>query len=294
LTLKKMSPPSFCDLGKKAGDIVDDGFRHGFLDLELKTRSSSGIKVNSSGAASLGSAGDGAINAETELKFALEQYGLSFKEKWVSAKSPKYAEDTLKSDISVENQIVPGSKLTFESSFAPASRKRKEKIKASYKRDFCHLNSELAFPDLKGSAALTLGYQGFIFGCRSPLSLSPSSADFAIGFSSQDVEVSTKVLEKGNRLSASLFHRVSDQITTAFVTSWNNATNDASFSLGAEYVIDKDATMKVKVDHLSRLGLAYTQKLGHGLSLSASALIDGGNVPSGNHEIGFGVTVDLS
>jgi len=74
-----MAPPSFSDLGKKARDIIDEGFRHGFLDLELKTVSSSGVRVNSAGAASLGGGGDGAINAETELKFALEQYGLSFK-----------------------------------------------------------------------------------------------------------------------------------------------------------------------------------------------------------------------
>ena len=256
-----MAPPSFGDLGKKASDIIHDGFRHGFLDVELKTLSSSGIRVNSAGAASLKSGGHGAINAETEVKFAVQKYGLSVKEKWVSAKSPKYSEDTLKSDISVENEnIFPGSKLTFESSFAPASGKRKEKVKATVKRDFSHLNADLSFPDLKGSAALTLGYKGFVFGYRSPLVTSGSHlGDVAIGFSSKDVEVSTKVLEKGERLSASLCHRVNDQITTAFVTSWNCVDNDTSLSIGAEYSPDENATMKVKVDHLSRLGLAYAQ-----------------------------------
>jgi len=301
-----MSPPSFGDLGKRAGDIIANGFRHGFIDFELKTASASGIRVNSSGAASLAS-GDsedtgngahnesGAITAETEVKFDLEEYGLSFKDKWVSAKSPKYSEDTLKSDIAYENpSVLPGTKFTFESSFAPASGKRKEKVKATFKRDFCHFNSDLSFPALKGNAALTLGFKGFVFGYRSPLSRNPSVGDFAIGFSSKDVEVSTKILEKGERLSASMCHRVNEKITTAFVTSWNCVTNDTTLSLGAEFKPDRDATMKVKVDHLSRLGLAYTQNLTHGLSLSASALIDGRNVEGGNHEVGFGLNFDLS
>jgi len=141
---------------------------------------------------------------------------------------------------------------------------------------------------------LILGYEGFLFGYRSPLTLSQSLGDVAIGFSSKDVEVSTKVLENGGRLSSSLCHRVNERISTAFVTSWNCVDNETSLSIGAVYSPDDDATMKVKVDHLSRLGLAYTQKMGHGLSLSASAVIDGKKIDGGNHEIGLSVSFDLS
>lgn len=286
-----MIPPSFCDLGKKARDIIDDGFRHGFLDLELKTRSASGVEVASVGGASTA---DGAINAETQLKFEVPQYGLSFKEKWVTAKSPKYSEDTLKSDICWTNGLVDGSKLTLESSLAPASMKRKAKLKAVVKRDFYHVTSEVRVPDLNGSASLAVALGGLVVGYKTPLSLAPRLGDVAIGYVGDDVQVSTKALDGGNRLSGSLCHQVNDQLATAFVTEWNRVDNLTSFALGAEYKLDKDASLKVKVDHASCLGLAYTQTLRHGLTLSASALIDGKQIEGGAHQLGLGLTFDLS
>jgi len=289
-----MIPPSFSDLGKKARDVIEDGFRHGFLDIELKTRTASGVKVASSGAASLT---DGAINADTQLKFDLPQYGLSFKEKWVSARGAKYEEDTLKSDICWENGYVDGSKVTFESSFAPASMKRKEKLKATLKRDFYHITSELGVPSFKGSASLTAApFGNFVLGYKTPLSLAAASrlGDIAVAFVGDDVQIATKVLDGGNRLSGSLCHQVTDQLSTAFVTEWNRVNDETTFALGAEYKLDKDASMKVKVDHLSRLGLAYSQTLKHGLNLSAAALVDGKNIEGGAHQIGFGLSFDLS
>lgn len=294
-----MSPPSFSDVGKKAEDVAFGGFRPGVLDFRLKTRSESGVEVTSGGSASIGSNGDagGRIKAETQLKFTLDEYGLSLKEKWVSAKSPKYCEDTLKTDVCLENSrlLLPGSKLTLESSYAPASGSRKEKVKASLKRDSFHLNSSLTFPASKGSLALTLAHRGFVFGFRSPLAMTEKlSGDFALGFSSKDFEASTKCLENGDRFCASLFHRVNARVTTGFLTSWNRANGDSAFSLGAEYAPDDEATMKLSVDHASKLGLAFYQKLGHGLSLSASAMIDGKKIKDGDHKIGFGFDFDLS
>jgi len=286
-----MAPPSFSDLGKKARDVIEDGFRHGFLNLELNTRSESGVHVSSSGAASTL---DGAISAETQLKFDWPKYGLAFKEKWVTAKGPKYAEDTLKSDICWENGFLEGSKVTFESSFAPASMNRKEKLKATLKRDSYHLTSEVGFPGLKGSASLTAALGGFVFGYKTPLTTAPRLGDVAIGFVVADVHAVTKALDGGDRLNVSLCHQVTDQLATAFVTEWNRVDNQTSFALGAEYKLDNDATMKVKVDHLSCLGLAYSQSLRRDLTLSASALIDGKNIEGGNHKFGLGLTFDLS
>lgn len=178
-----MSPPSFSDVGKKAEDVAFGGFRPGVLDFRLKTRSESGVEFTSGGSASIGNddVAGVRINAETQLKFTLEEYGISLKEKWVSAKNTKYCEDTMKTDVCLENPrlLLPGSKLTFESSYAPASGSRKEKVKASLKRDSFHLNSSLTFPALKGSLALTLAHRGFLFGFRSSPMLTSSTEKLA-------------------------------------------------------------------------------------------------------------------
>lgn len=291
-----MIPPSFRDLGKKTRDIVDEGFHDSVLDIQLKTRSNSGIRVTSDGAVSFPGA---TVNAATELKFSLPQYGISFKQKWASVKgsSSKYDEDTLKSDVSFESDLLPGSKLTMECSLAPASMTRKEKLKASLKRDFYNLDAQFVLPAFCGSASATVAWRGLVLGYRVPVTSSQGLStlgDVAIGFASEDVEIATSVTDGGDRLTASLCHKVNANLATAFVTSWNYVNNAASFVMGAEYQLDKNASFKVKADHLSRLGLAYSQTLRNGISLTVSALVDGKKVDAGDHKFGLGVTFDLS
>ena len=44
-----MSPPSYADLGKSARDVFGKGFHFGLIKLDVKSKSSSGIELSSSG-----------------------------------------------------------------------------------------------------------------------------------------------------------------------------------------------------------------------------------------------------
>ena len=45
----KMAPPSYADLGKSARDVFGKGFHFGLVKLDVKSKTSSGIELNSGG-----------------------------------------------------------------------------------------------------------------------------------------------------------------------------------------------------------------------------------------------------
>ena len=44
-----MAPPSYADLGKSARDVFGKGFHFGLVKLDVKSKTSSGIELNSGG-----------------------------------------------------------------------------------------------------------------------------------------------------------------------------------------------------------------------------------------------------
>ena len=44
-----MAPPSYADLGKSARDVFGKGFHFGLVKLDVKSKTGSGIELNSGG-----------------------------------------------------------------------------------------------------------------------------------------------------------------------------------------------------------------------------------------------------
>ncbi|XP_076769872.1 non-selective voltage-gated ion channel VDAC1-like [Arvicanthis niloticus] len=87
-------------------DVFTKGF--GLVKLHLKTKSENGLKFSSSGFASLETT---KVNRSPETKYRWTEYGLRF-EKWST-------DNPLGTEITVEDQLAHGLKLTFDSSFLP-------------------------------------------------------------------------------------------------------------------------------------------------------------------------------
>jgi hypothetical protein len=106
-----MAPPVYSDLGKSAKDLFNKGYNYGTVKLDVKTKTDNNIKFNFTGEhntdvqKSLGT---------LEAKWECKKHGVVFVEKWNT-------DNILKSELSVENNIVDGLKLTLDSSYAPAS-----------------------------------------------------------------------------------------------------------------------------------------------------------------------------
>lgn len=279
-------PPSYGDLGKSARDLFSKGYNYGFFKLECKTKTSSGVNFTTSGGQN---SDTGKSNGSLETKYKCSDYGLTFTEKWTT-------ENILGTEITIEDQIAKGLKLTFDTSFAPASGKKSGKIKTAYKREYLNLNCDVDFdfagPTIHGAAVL--GYNGWLAGYQMSFDTSKSKlakSNFAVGFTTDDFTLHTNVND-GAEFGGSIYQRVNSDFETGVNLSWTAGTNATRFALGAKYTPDRDSTFRAKINNTSQIGLSYQQKIRDGVTLTLSSMIEGKNFNQGGHKLGFGLDLE--
>uniref|UniRef100_M3XQA1 Non-selective voltage-gated ion channel VDAC3 n=1 Tax=Mustela putorius furo TaxID=9669 RepID=M3XQA1_MUSPF len=101
--------PTHCDLGKAAKDVFNKGYGFGMVKIDLKTKSCSGVEFPTSGHAYTDT---GKASGNLETKYKIRNYGLTFTQKWNT-------ENTLGTEISLENKLAEGLKLTLDTIFVP-------------------------------------------------------------------------------------------------------------------------------------------------------------------------------
>nr|XP_054506533.1 voltage-dependent anion-selective channel protein 3 isoform X2 [Agelaius phoeniceus] len=102
-------PPAYCDLGKSARDVFNKGYGFGMVKLELKTKSSSGVEFNAVGSSNTDT---GKASGSLETKYKDKCHGLTFTQKWNT-------DNTLGTEICVENKMVDGLKVALDTTFVP-------------------------------------------------------------------------------------------------------------------------------------------------------------------------------
>jgi len=68
----------------------------------------------------------------------------------------------------------------------------------------------------------------------------------------------------GREFGGSIYQRCSDRLETGVQLSWTSGTNATKFSIGAKYDLDKESSVRAKVNNSSQIGLAYQQRLRDG------------------------------
>jgi len=281
-----MAPPSYSDLGKNARDIFGKGYHFGLWKLDVKTRTSSGVEFTTSGNSNQDS---GKVSGSLETKYKLKEHGLTFSEKWNT-------DNTLTSEVAVENQLVKGLKLSFDGSFAPQTGSKTGRFKAGYSHERVRLdgdvNVDLAGPLINASAVVD--YQGWLAGYQLAFDTQKSKLtanNFALGYITGDFVLHTNVND-GREFGGSIYQRCSDRLETGVQLSWTSGTNATKFSIGAKYDLDKESSVRAKVNNSSQIGLAYQQRLRDGITLSLSTLIEGKNFNAGGHKVGIALELE--
>ncbi|KAJ0068080.1 hypothetical protein NL108_015565 [Boleophthalmus pectinirostris] len=279
-------PPAYADLGKSAKDIFNKGFGYGVLKLDIKTKSQNGVEFATSGSSNTDT---GKSGGHLETKYKMSDLGLSFNQKWNT-------DNTLTTEVTVEDQMAKGLKLGLDTSFVPNTGKKSAKLKTAYKRDFinagCDLDFDMAGPTVH--AAAVLGYEGWLAGYQIAFDTAKSvltQNNFAIGYKAGDFQLHTNVND-GTEFAGSIYQKVNSNLETAVNLAWTAGSNNTRFGIGAKYQLDKDASASAKVNNTGLVGVGYTQTLRPGVKLTLSALIDGKNVNGGGHKIGLGFDLE--
>nr|WIM01405.1 voltage-dependent anion-selective channel [Limnephilus flavicornis] len=281
-----MSAPAYGDLGKNARDVFGKGYHFGFLKLDVKTKSSSGVEF-ASGVHSIQESGK--VFGSLESKYKVKEYGLTFTEKWNT-------DNILATDITVQDQLAKGLKLTLDTSFAPQTGTKTGKLKSSYVHELCAVNCDVeldrAGPTVDASAVFK--YQNWLAGYQMRFDSQKAAVtknNFALGFTSNDFVLHTNV-DDGQNFGGSIYQKVSPKLDCGISLNWAAGSNNTRFGVGCKYALDNDAALRAKVNNASQIGLGYQQKLRDGITLTLSALIDGQNFNGGGHKVGVALELE--
>merc|ERR1712168_283629 len=129
----KMAPPTYGDLGKSSRDVFGKGYHFSLVKLDVKTKTPSGVEFNAGGS---NNTDNGKVSGSLETKYKCPDYGVTFTEKWST-------DNQLTTTMDIQDQVLKGLKLTFDSTFSPASGAKSGKIKAEYKHDLVTINSDV-------------------------------------------------------------------------------------------------------------------------------------------------------
>lgn len=283
-----MSPPPYPDLGKNARDIFSKGYHFGLIKLDVKTKSNSGVDFNTSGSSNQE---NGKVFGSLETKYKVKDYGLTFAEKWST-------DNTLGTEVTMQDQLLQGLKMGAEFNFAPQSGNKAGKLKSAFQNENMALNADLSFADSNTkpiiNASAVLGYQGWLAGYQAAYDTDGKKLtknNFALGFSTGDFILHTNV-DDGQEFGGSIYQRISPRLETGISLAWQSGNNTTKFGVGCKYDLDKDAAVRAKVNNSSQIGLGYQQRLRDGIVLTLSALIDGKNFNSGGHKVGLALELE--
>jgi len=281
-----MAPTTYGDLGKSARDVFGKGYHFSLMKLELKTKTASGVDFTAGGSSNTDS---GKVDGSLETKYKFAEYGTTFTEKWNT-------NNQLSTTIDVQDKILKGLKLTFDSEFSPQTGAKSGKVKAEYKHDLVTVNSDVDI-NLGGplvNASAVVGHKGWLAGYQLAFDTGKSKLtknNFCLGYSSGDFVLHTNVND-GQVFGGSVYQKVNPNLDTAINLGWTASKNETSFGIGCKYTLDKNASLRAKVNNSSQVGLGYQQKLRDGVTITLSTLIDGKNVQQGGHKLGLALELE--
>ncbi|XP_033622788.1 voltage-dependent anion-selective channel protein 3-like [Fukomys damarensis] len=240
--------PTYCDPAK---DVFNKGYGFGMVKIGLKTQSWSGVEFSTSGHAYTDT---GKASGNLETKYKVCNYGLTSTQKWNT-------DNTLGTEISLENKLAEGLKLTLDTMFVPNTGKTSGKLKASNKWDCFSVDIDFSGPTIYGWAVLA--FEGWLAGYQMSFDTAKSKLsqnNFALGYKVADFQLHTHVND-GTEFGGSIYQKVNEKIETSINLAWTAGSNNTRFGIAAKYKLDCRTPLCAKVNNASLIGLGYTQTL---------------------------------
>jgi len=279
-----MAPPKYGDLGKQASDVFGKGYHFGLLKLEVKTKTDTGVEFTSSGSSNVDS---GRVSGNLETKYKVKDLGLTLTEKWTT-------DNTLNTTFDVVDKLMPGLKVSLDTSFAPSTGSKSGKLKTEYKHDTATVTADMDLGLTTVNGSVVVGHKGWLLGYQTCFDLAKSTItknNVGLGYAAPDFVLHTSVVN-GTDFGSSVYQKVSPALETGVTLGWSSATTDTSFGIGAKYLLENGAAVKAKINNKSEIGLGYQQKLRDGVTISLSTLVNSANLNAGGHKVGLSMEME--
>uniref|UniRef100_A0A1I7YYJ7 Voltage-dependent anion-selective channel protein 1 n=1 Tax=Steinernema glaseri TaxID=37863 RepID=A0A1I7YYJ7_9BILA len=265
LRVSTMAPPSYTDLGKSCNDLFKKGYNFGFLKIETTAKSGNNGELEfKTGAAH--NVSSQKLNGNMDIKYKIPAYGITITEKWNT-------DNVLGTTVDVQDQLARGTKLTFDSTYAPHIGKRSAKVKAEWVNPNAKVNADVS---LDGgpivNLAAVIGHGQWLIGVQSGLDVASNklkATNFALGHQGQDYTVHT-FMNNASELGCSVFHRPAKNVELGGQLGWTIGDKTTNFGLAAKYAPSADLIFRGKVDNKSNVALAATHSVSKDVKLTVS------------------------
>jgi voltage-dependent anion channel protein 2 len=279
----------FKDIGKACNDLLTKDFKVGKTTVELKSKTASGVTFTPTATKS----GDSVAG---ELKAA---YGFL---PWLEGECVMGTNGSMTAKIEAADALTKGLTITTECERAmsskgpPTAMLQAGNIILDYKQDVFTCKTSFDYYKKELLASCSTIYGALTCGADCAYSTKSSTlAKYALAgqFVQPDFVVSAKCAHaKGAKtLSCGYYHKVSSLMQVGVTLSKPLAKGEVDIDFGCAYKLDKDTTVKGKVDTKGALSCSYKQKISPLTTMTLAAQI---NVADTDDKHKFGLALNIT
>jgi len=273
------------DIGKSCGDLLSKDFKVGKTTVELKSKTASGVTFTPTATRS-GDAVSGELKAE---------YGFL---PWLKGEAVFGTSGSMTALVEASDAIAKGLTMSAECERAAPGKGllASGNLILDYKQEaftgkmsFDYYKKDLLASCSTVYGALTCGADCAYSTPKAALSKYAAACQFV----QPDFTVSAKCANaKGaTTLSCGYYHKVSSLMQVGVNLSKPLAKRDVDIEFGCAYKLDKDTTVKSKVDSVGTLSASYKQKISPLTTMTLCAAVDVVNLADNKHKFGLALNI---
>jgi voltage-dependent anion channel protein 2 len=277
----------FKDIGKLCNDLLSKDYKVGKNVVEVKSKTPSGVTFTPT--ATKSEKGD----FSATLKAA---YGIL---PWLDGECTFGTNGSVSLSLEAADALTKGLTLTAECDKATkegGSLLASANMIADYKSELFSCKTEYEMYKQTLLASCSTVYSTFAFGLDGSYSVAKGSLGkyaCAMQFVQPDFTIASKMEDKSGSktLKCSYFHKVSGDMQLGVSIEKPLAKPDMTIEFGTAYKLDKDTTVKAKVDSDGILCASYKQKISPLTTMTLAAQVDTVQLSDSKHKFGLQLNV---
>jgi len=271
----------FKDLGKAAKDLLGKDYDVGKTKVEVKMKTANGVTFKPI-ATKTGDSPSGTLNAAYNFL------------PWLSGECTIGTKGTLDLQIEAADALAKGLVLTAECSKASsgAALLSSANCIAEYKSEAFSCKTSYDYYKNDLLASITTAFSDVTCGVDCQYSASKAAITkyaAAAQFVQPDFIAGAKYEDKGGKgtLSCSYYHNVSKDMQLGVAVAKPVSKGDMGIEFGCAYKLDKDTSIKAKVDSEGVMCTSYKQKISSLTTMTLAAQVDTVNLADNKHKFGL-------
>jgi len=276
----------FKDIGKACNDLLSKDYKVGKTTVEVKSKTPSGVTFTPEATKS----GD-AVSGTLAAKYAFAP--------WIEGEAKFGTSGSVDLSIEAADAITKGLVMTAECSRQSPGKPgllATGNLIADYKSELFSCKSSFDYykKDLLASvstvyAAWAMGVDCTYSGSKGVLAKYAAACQYV----QPEFIVSAKCEDKSGSktLSCTYYHKVSSDMQLGVSLAKPLAKSDVAIQFGCAYKLDKDTTVKGKVDSDGILCTSYKQKISPLTTMTLAAQVDTVNLADNKHKFGLALNI---